>query len=148
MKKVLIVLGIIVVIIILIIAIVLFVNAPKLQNVIDDAKIKAEQSALKSFIAGTMAELVAYDMNNKNTIPFEQNPTVKQALQDKLDVIKQKYGGDYSYNVFDTSKDASIKAADVTKGIYFCADSKVVRVVEIKAEDFSKKTDCSGGTLE
>jgi hypothetical protein len=118
-----------------------------IQGVANDARLKAQQASMKAFVAGTMADLATYYSDVKNTMSYDQNPSVKQSIEAKISVLKEKYPGDYSYKIYD-GEDASIKLAETTSSIYVCVDSKTVKVVDISSSEFSKQTDCSGQAIK
>ncbi|MDB5204134.1 MAG: hypothetical protein JWP09_162 [Candidatus Taylorbacteria bacterium] len=138
---------VIIAILVLVVLIVLNQSKSTLNTKVVEARTNAVHAGLNAFVAGTMADLAKYDGDAKNTIPFDQNPTIKQGLEVKLAAIKDKDGGDFSYKIYDES-DASVKASDASRGIYVCFDTKTIKPTDIPADSFNNPTDCAGGSLK
>lgn len=144
--------GIIIVIAIAIVILggIVFLNSKSsgIQSAADEARVKAKQASLKAFVANMMVDLAKYYGDANNTLPYDQNPSVKQSIEAKLAIQKEKYPGNYSYKIYDSDDVAAIKLAETTSGIYVCADSVTIKVVDITSADFDKRTDCTGKTIK
>lgn len=120
-----------------------------IKRSLDESKMKATQAQLKTFASVTLLDMFQYYQDEKNTIPYNENPNIKQNLEAKLVILKQKNDGQYEYRIYDEPEgDAAIKAAELSSGIYVCIDSKDVKVVDSTKDEFEKATNCFGGPLK
>lgn len=122
-------------------------SASGIQEMADTARLKAKQASMKAFVAGMIADWAKYYGDAKNTMPFDQNPSVKQSMEVKISALKEKYPGDYSLKIYG-EYDVSIKLAETTSSTYVCIDSITAKVIDISSSEFSKQTDCVGQTIK
>lgn len=118
-----------------------------MQGAIDTARLNAKQASMKAFVAGMMGDLAKYYGDVKNTALYNENPSVKQSIETKISALKEKYPGDYSYKIYD-GEEVAIKLAETTSGIYVCADSITIKVVDINSTIFNSQTDCTGKAIK
>ncbi len=120
-----------------------------IKNKSDETRIKSLEASLKAFVASTMAEMYKYYSDSKNITPFLDNQNNVNILDSKISALKEKYGDDFAYKVYDEKdEDAAVKVGDATSGIYKCADTKGLEVYNIDNVNFSSSTDCAGKPLK
>jgi hypothetical protein len=119
----------------------------------DEARGKAIDASLKVFAINTISDMATYYSDSKNPSP---SYVATKSNMDKIDAdflaLKAKYSEysseGFAYKISDEKENAAVKVKDSSRGIYVCIDSLTVKPTTISADQFDKKTDCSGTVLK
>ena len=143
-KKYLIIGGIIIVILLMI----GFYFLNPFTSHLDTATVTARRDATELLSATIMTDLVSYYNVESNFLDFSESPAAKQKIASEILDLKTKYGGDYDYKIYEISeRGLSIKTTEKTTGTYYCIDNATYIPVEIKSDQFSVNSDCTGKRL-
>ncbi len=142
-KKYLIVIGVFVVVVL--VSLFIIFNP---FNHLDSATLAARRGATELLSVTIMTDLVSYYNVESNFLDFSKSLAVKQKIAGEILDLKTKYGGDYDYKIFEISeRGLSIKTVEKTTGTYYCIDNATYVPVEIKSDQFTVNSDCTGKRL-
>ena len=114
----------------------------------NNAVIVSRRQASEFLSVKIMFDIATYYSNQNNTIEFSKNSTSTNQIQTEIASLKNQYGGDYDYKIFDSSeKGMAVKTVEKTSDAYYCIDSVTRTPVEIKSDQFEVNSDCTGKSL-
>ena len=95
-----------------------------------------------------MFDIATYYSDQNNVTEFSKNASSTEQIQTEISSLKNQYGGDYDYKIYEASeKGMAVKTVEKTSNAYYCIDSMTRTPVEIKSDQFSVNSDCTGEAL-
>ena len=115
---------------------------------LDVATETSRRNAAELLAVRVMVDVLKYYNDEKVTLEFTSSPAEKALVQTEISDIVNKYGGVYDYKIFEISeRGMSVKTYEKTSGAYYCVDTMTGVPAEIKSNQFTVNSDCTGARL-